>query len=145
MIIAEFEGLRLNPYYATEEEKRKGIVTIGYGNTFYENGTSVKITDLPITKTQALRLLQITTDRFAVKVFGLLKKQLNQNQFDACVSLAFNIGLNAFGKSTVLKLVNANPNDPNIKKWFMAWNKQSGKVLQGLVNRRQKEAELYFS
>lgn len=144
MIIAEFEGLRLSPYYATAEEKNKGIVTIGYGNTFYEDGKKVQITDAPITKTQALRLLQITTDKFANKVASFIKKPVNQNQFDALVSLTYNIGLNAFANSTALQMVNINPNDANVRKWILVWNKQAGKVLQGLVNRREKEAELYF-
>lgn len=144
LLIAEFEGLKLNPYYATAEEKAKGIVTIGYGNTFYENGTKVAITDKPITKTEALRLLQITTDKFASKVESLLQKKVNQNQFDALVSLAYNIGLGNFSKSTLLRLVNENPIDANIKHWFLVWNKQSGKVLNGLTARRKREAELYF-
>lgn len=145
MLIAEFEGLRLEPYYATAEEKDKGIVTIGYGSTFYEDGTKVKITDSPITKTQALRLLQLVADKFAVKVADLIDKPINQNQFDALVSLAYNIGLGNFAKSTVLKLVNANSTDANIKHYFLVWNKQAGKVLNGLTTRRQKEADLYFS
>jgi len=144
LLIAEFEGLRLSPYYATAEEKAKGIVTIGYGNTFYENGSKVQITDKPITKTEALRLLQLTTNSFAKKVFSLLTKEVNQNQFDAMVSLAYNIGLSAFKNSSVLRLANVNPNDKNIAKWFMAWNKQAGKVLPGLTIRREKESKLYF-
>ncbi len=144
MLIAEFEGLRLSPYYATAEEKAKGIVTIGYGNTFYTDGSKVKITDPPITKTEALQLLQITSDKFALKVNSLITKQLTQNQFDALVSLAYNIGLGAFAKSTALKLANINPQDQNIAHYMKAWNKQAGKVLPGLVNRRQKEVELYF-
>lgn len=145
LLIAEFEGLSLKPYYATAEEKAKGIVTIGYGNTFYENGTKVAITDKPITKTEALRLLQITTDKFASKVESLIFKKLTQNQFDALVSLAYNIGLGNFAKSTLLKLVNTNPIDANIRHWFMVWNKQAGKVLNGLTTRRKKEADLYFA
>jgi len=144
LLIAEFEGLSLKPYYATEEEKKKGIVTIGYGNTFYENGSKVKITDSPITKTEALRLLQLTADKFALKVDDLIDKLITQNQFDALVSLAYNIGLGAFAKSTVLKLVNTNPINPTIRHWFLAWNKQAGKVLNGLTTRRKKEADLYF-
>jgi len=144
LLIAEFEGLILKPYYATAEEKTKGIVTIGYGNTFYPNGTKVTITDKPITKTEALRLLQITTDKFASKVDALIDKSVNQNQFDALVSLSYNIGLSAFAKSTLLKLVNTNPSDANIRHWFMVWNKQAGKVLNGLTSRRKKEADLYF-
>jgi lysozyme len=145
MLIQQYEGLKLSPYYATAEEKAKGIVTIGYGNTFYENGSKVKITDKPITKTESLRLLQITTDDFAMKVGALIDKAINQNQFDALVSLAYNIGLKAFANSTVLKLVNNNPTDENIKRWFLAWNKQAGKVLPGLNTRRLKEANLYFT
>ena len=144
LLIAEFEGLRLSPYYATVEEKAKGIVTIGYGSTFYPNGTKVKITDTPITKTKAMELLQITANSFAEKVNDLIKKEVNQNQFDAMVSLAYNIGIGAFKVSSVLRLVNSNPNDPNIKNWFLAWNKQAGKVLSGLTARREKEVKLYF-
>lgn len=144
LLIAEFEGLRLSPYYATAEEKAKGIVTIGYGSTFYPNGTKVKIADPPITKTKAMELLQITANSFAEKVNDLIKKEVNQNQFDALVSLAYNIGIGAFKVSSVLRLVNSNPNDPNIKNWFLAWNKQAGKVLSGLTARREKEVKLYF-
>lgn len=144
LLIAEFEGLRLSPYYATAEEKAKGIVTIGYGSTFYPNGTKVKIADPPITKTKAMELLQITANSFAEKVNDLIKKEVNQNQFDALVSLAYNIGIGAFKVSSVLRLVNSNPNDPNIKNWFLAWNKQAGKILSGLTARREKEVKLYF-
>lgn len=144
MLIQEFEKLMLTPYYATADEKERGIVSIGYGNTFYENGTKVAITDPPITKTQALRLLQLVADKFAVKVNDLIQVALNQNQFDALVSLAYNIGLGNFANSTLLKIVNHNPTDENITHWFMVWNKQSGKVLDGLTRRRKKEAELYF-
>ena len=144
LLIAEFEGLRLSPYYATAEEKAKGIVTIGYGSTFYPNGTKVKITDPPITKTKAMELLQITANSFAEKVNDLIKKEVNQNQFDALVSLSYNIGIGAFKTSSVLRLVNSNPKDPNIKNWFLVWNKQAGKVLSGLTARREKEVKLYF-
>ena len=144
-LIAEFEGLRLSPYYATDLEKQKGIVTIGYGSTFYPDGAKVQIKDLPITKERALELLKVTADTFALKVNALVDKPLTQNQFDALVSLAYNIGLGNFAKSTVLRLVNVNPIDQNIGHWFMAWNKQSGKVLNGLTKRRQKEIDLYFS
>jgi len=144
-LIAEFEGLRLSPYYATDLEKQKGIVTIGYGSTFYPDGIKVQITDSPITKERALELLKVTADVFALKVNALVDKPLTQNQFDALVSLAYNIGLGNFAKSTVLRLVNVNPIDQNIGHWFMAWNKQGGKVLNGLTKRRQTEIDLYFS
>jgi lysozyme len=144
-LIAGFEGLRLSPYYATEEEKRKGIVTLGYGNTSYPNGTKVKITDAKISEVEAFEMLKVVSDNFASKVHSLIKKDVTQNQFSALVSLAYNIGLGNFGKSTLLKLVNINPNDAMISKEFLKWNKQSGKVLNGLTNRRIKESALYYS
>ena len=144
-LIASFEGLRLSPYYATELEKQKGIVTIGYGSTFYEDGTKVQINDNPITKERALDLLTIVADKFALNVAKLIIKEVSQNQFNALVSLAYNIGINAFKVSTVLRLVNNNPNDANISKAFLMWNKQGGKELNGLTKRRIKESALYFS
>lgn len=144
-LIASFEGLRLSPYYATELEKQKEIVTIGFGSTFYEDGTKVQITDEAITKERALDLLTIVADKFALNVAKLIIKEVNQNQFNALVSLAYNIGINAFKVSTVLRLVNNNPNDANIDKAFLMWNKQGGKELNGLTKRRIKESALYFS
>ena len=144
-LIASFEGLRLSPYYATELEKQKGIVTIGYGSTFYDNGKKVQITDAPITEDRALELLTVVANAFALKVGSLITKEVNQNQFNALVSLAYNIGINAFKVSTVLRLVNNNPTDANIAKAFLMWNKQAGKELKGLTNRRIKESALYFS
>jgi lysozyme len=144
-LIASFEGLRLEPYYATELEKQKGIATVGYGSTFYDNGKQVKITDPAITKERALELLSVVANAFALKVSKLITKEVNQNQFNALVSLAYNIGISAFSNSSVLRLVNNNPNDANIAKWFLAWNKQGGKEVKGLTSRRMKESALYFT
>lgn len=139
-LIAEFEGLRLKPYLCSA-----GVPTIGYGSTFYENGTNVKLTDAPITKQRAEQLLKNTADKFAEKVAVLITKPVTQNQFNALVSFAFNVGLSALKTSTLLKLVNANPNDKNIAKEFLKWNKAGGRVVQGLTNRRIKESTIYFS
>lgn len=144
-LIAEFEGFSDRPYYATAEEKLKGIVTIGYGNTFYPDGSKVKITDAKITKEKALEILDYTVNKFRVQVKKYLKKEVTKNQEDALVSLAYNIGIGNFSKSTLLKLVNINPNDANIAKEFLKWNKQAGKELKGLTNRRIKESALYFT
>ena len=144
-LIASFEGLILTPYYATEIEKQKGISTVGFGATFYKDGTKVQITDKPITKEMAIDLLEIVAGNFANKVATLIKTEVNQNQFNALVSLAYNIGINAFKVSTVLRLVNNNTNDANISKAFLMWNKQGGKELKGLTNRRIKESALYFT
>lgn len=139
-LIAEFEGLRLKPYLCSAK-----VPTIGYGSTFYENGTKVKLTDAPITKQRAEQLLKNTADKFAEKVAVLITKPVTQNQFNALVSFAFNVGVSAFKVSTLLKLVNNNPNDGNIAKEFLRWNKAGGRVVQGLTNRRIKESALYFT
>lgn len=139
-LIAEFEGLSLKPYLCSAK-----VPTIGYGSTFYENGTKVKLTDAPITKQRAEQLLKNTADKFADKVAVLITKPVTQNQFNALVSFAFNVGVSALKVSTLLKLVNNNPNDGNIAKEFLKWNKAGGRVVQGLTNRRIKESALYFT
>lgn len=139
-LIAEFEGLRLKPYLCSAN-----VPTIGYGSTFYENGTKVKLIDAPITKQRAEQLLQHTADKFAEKVAKLITKPITQNQFNALVSFAFNVGITALQNSTLLRLVNNNPNDANIAKQFLRWNKAGGREVQGLTNRRIKESALYFS
>jgi len=139
-LIAEFEGLSLKPYKC-----QANISTIGYGSTFYENGTKVKLTDAPITKQRAEQLLKNTADKFAEKVAVLITKPVTQNQFNALVSFAYNVGVTALANSTLLKLVNNNPNDANIAKEFLKWNKAGGKVVNGLTNRRIKESALYFT
>ena len=137
-LIAEFEGFSDRPYYATAEEKLKGIVTIGYGNTFYPDGTKVKITDSKITKEKGLYILDKLVEKLRIQVKKYVKKELTKNQEDALVSFAYNVGIGNFSKSTLLKLVNINPNDGMIAKEFLKWNKQAGKDLKGLTNRRIK-------
>jgi lysozyme len=139
-LIKEFEGLKLSPYLCSAK-----VPTIGYGNTFYENGTKVKMTDPPITRQRADALLILIADRFSTQVKDLVKKPITQNQFNALVSFAFNVGVTALGRSTLLRLVNNNPNDGNIAKEFLKWNRSGGRVVQGLTNRRIKESALYFS
>jgi len=139
-LIKEFEGLKLKPYLCSAS-----VPTIGYGSTYYENGTKVKLTDAPITKERADALFQIVADDFAKRVLPLVKKPLTQNQFNSIVSFAFNLGVRALQNSTLLRLVNINPNDANIAKEFLKWNKAGGVVVKGLTNRRIKESALYYT
>lgn len=129
------EGLRLKPYLDT-----KGIPTIAMGNTYYLDGRKVTMKDKPLTLEQAENLGKITADDFAKKVDSLVKTKVNQNQFNALVSLAYNIGINGFKNSTVLRLVNSNPNILSIKKAFMMWTKD-----KELIGRRESEVNQYFS
>jgi lysozyme len=139
-LIKRFEGYSDRPYKCPA-----GISTIGYGNTYYPNGTKVKITDKQITKEYANEILAHTADEFAEDVLKLVKSKINVNQLNALTSFAYNVGVANLQKSTLLKLVNINPNDGNIAKEFLKWNKAAGKVLNGLTNRRIAESALYFT
>jgi lysozyme len=139
-LIQEFEGLSLVPYLCSAK-----VATIGYGSTFYPSGKKVTMQDQPISLATAKWMLKETADKFATDVDKLIKSKLTQNQFNAIVSFAFNLGLTSLGRSTLLKKVNINPNDPTIAAEFAKWNKAGGKVLNGLTKRRAKEAKLYFA
>jgi lysozyme len=139
-LIQEFEGLSLVPYLCSAK-----VATIGYGNTFYPSGKKVTMQDAPISLATAKWMLKETANKFALDVDKLIKANLNQNQFNAIVSFAFNVGIGALGKSSLLRKVNINPNDPTIAAEFAKWNKVSGKVVNGLTKRRAKEVKLYFA
>jgi lysozyme len=119
-------------------------VAIGYGSTTYENGKPVLLSDPPITEAVADRLFRKKIHKYEKWVNKLVKTDINQNQFDAFVSLSYNIGFGSIKRSQLLKLVNVNPNDPQIAIEFLKWRKANGKVTKGLETRRQKEVELYF-
>ena len=148
LLIAQFEGLRLKPYLCSA-----GVPTIGYGSTFYPSGRKVTMRDKPITQETAFWMLKQVANMFAKDVDSLVTSNINQNQFNALVSFAFNLGSDidadnipeGLGDSRLLKRVNANPNDPEIAREFVKWNKAGGRVLDGLTKRRLKEAELYFT
>jgi lysozyme len=137
-LIKSFEGLKLNAYKCSANKE-----TIGYGNTFYEDGSPVKMGDT-ITKERADSLFELIADSFAVKVKICIQKDINENQFAALVSFAYNCGIGNLKSSTLLRKVNTNPNDATIREEFLKWNKASGKVLAGLTRRREAEANLYF-
>jgi lysozyme len=139
-LIKRFEGYSDRPYKCPA-----GISTIGYGNTYYPNGNKVKITDKQITREYANEILAHTADEFAEDVLKLVKSKITVNQLNALTSFAYNVGVFNLQKSTLLKLVNINPNDANIAKEFLKWNKANGKVLNGLTNRRIAESALYFT
>jgi lysozyme len=136
-IIKKWEGLKTLSYLCPA-----GIPTIGYGSTFYANGSKVKLGEV-ITLECADKLMMFEVDKLALKLVN--KADFNQNQFNAIVSLCYNIGLGAFEKSTLLKKAKINVNDASIRDEFMKWVKGGGKTLPGLVKRRKEEADLYFT
>jgi len=133
LFITKHEGLSLKPYLCPAK-----IPTIGYGNTYYLNGKRVTLLDKEITKQEAFEMFKEIANRFAKRVDELVISELTQNQFNALVSFAYNVGTGNFSSSTLLKKINKNPNDLTLKAEFLRWNKASGKVLNGLTNRRKK-------
>lgn len=132
-LIKEFEGCRLTAYSC-----QAGKWTIGYGHT----GRWV-IKDLTITQQQAEEWLIVDCNQ----VIKLLRSEyigpLRQCQVDALVSLGFNIGTEALRKSTLMKKLRKNPDDPSIIDEFGRWVYVKGVVSQGLVRRRKAEAKMY--
>jgi lysozyme len=139
-LIKSFEGLVLKPYKCSA-----GVPTIGYGNTFYENGKKVAMADKAITEARASELLANSLVKFEQYVDSYCVDTITQTQFDALVSFCYNVGPANLKSSTLLKKVNKDPNDPTILAEFMKWTRGGGKVLKGLVRRREAEANLYFS
>ena len=138
-LIKFYEGCKLVAYKCSAAKD-----TIGYGNTFYENGTPVKPGD-KITQERANELFEIIAKDFADKVTPLIKSAVTPNQFAAITSFAYNAGIGNLKSSTLLKKVNANPNDPTIDLEFAKWVRANNKVLAGLEKRRAAESKLYFT
>jgi len=141
-LIKKFEGFSSKPY---PDPATGGVpFTIGYGSTYYEDGRKVTMADTPITEDRATKLLEQLLDHYERGVDSLCRDDIGQNQFDALVCFAYNVGIGALKGSTLLKKLNANPNDPTIKDEFLRWNKAAGRVMKGLTKRRAEEADLYF-
>lgn len=144
-LIQEFESFVSTPY---QDSVR--IWTIGFGSTYYPNGKRVTKYDTPINRIYAETIQRNIIERdFAPAVNDLLKKEIEngfitQNMYDAILSLVYNIGVNGFKKSSVLKWIKQGDKE-NASNAFLLWNKAGGKVLKGLVDRRKKERELFLA
>lgn len=131
-LIREYEGEKLTAYVCPA-----GVLTIGVGHT----GSDVT-RGLTITKAQSDSLLVADLAKFEAAVAAAVKVPLTQNQFDALVSFAFNVGAGALRSSTLLKLLNAR-DYAGAAAQFGRWNKGGGRVLPGLTKRRAAEAALF--
>ena len=138
--LAKYEGLVLHPYRDVG-----GVPTIGYGSTFYADGTPVKIGDPSITAEQAQELLIKTSPQYANAVHNWTVPTLNQNQFNALFSLVYNIGTGGFKGSTVLKLVNKQDYSNNLLNAFLMWDKVDHVINGDLHQRRIDEYNLFIS
>ena len=128
----QFEGLDLNAY-----QDQVGVWTIGYGHT----GKDVH-PGLTITQQQADNLLMQDTQSAAAAVNRLVTVAINQDEFDALVDFVFNLGQNALAGSTLLRKLNAG-DFAGAAAEFPKWCHAGGKVVAGLVRRRQAEQQLF--
>jgi GH24 family phage-related lysozyme (muramidase) len=134
-----FEGCRLSAY-ADPGSADGHPWTIGWGST----GPGIS-KGVVWTQQQADERFAADLAKFAAKVRDVLGgTATTQSQFDAMVSLAYNIGVGAFSKSTVLRKHKAG-DYAGAKAAFLMWNKNDGKVMAGLTRRREAEAALYGS
>lgn len=117
----------------TATEKKTGYINIAGNRVEYAHG---------ITEAQALDLLAQDVAPAENAVNTAVTVQLTQNQFDALVSFAFNVGCGGFRSSTALKMVNAGRMD-EVPEWLAKWNKAGGKVCDGLIVRRRNEIALW--
>lgn len=130
-LIKQFEGCKLKAYKCPA-----GVWTIAYGRT-----TKVKSGDT-CTQAQADAWLIEEYDHFEKGVLAMLKVETNANMLGALTSFAYNLGLGALKGSTLLRKHNAGDHDGAAKE-FLKWNKAGGRVLNGLVRRREAESALY--
>jgi lysozyme len=137
------KGIELIKKFESFQPKRyicpAGKPTIGYGHVIQRGEDHLNVSTL--TEASATALLARDLKYFEVSI-EIDMLSLNQNQFDACVSLAFNIGAQAFSSSTLVKMIRAG-DMVGAQAQFARWNKSNGKVLPGLVRRRAEEAALF--
>ena len=145
-LLAQWEGFETQVYRDV-----KGLETIGVGHLLTAGEKSSRRLDINgelidystgISEQQVYDLLGQDLQRFEAAVNDHVKVDLDQNQFDALVSFSFNVGVAAFKSSTLLQRLNDRDFD-DVPNQLNRWNKAGGKVVQGLVNRRNNEIKLW--
>jgi lysozyme len=122
-----------------------GVPTIGYGSTYdFDKQRKVQMGDV-ITKEQAEKWLKITTGKDAEEIKRVVKVPLNNNQLNALISFVYNVGINGFKASTMLKLLNSGADKNEVAKQFDRWIYDNGVIVKGLINRRKAEKDLFLS
>lgn len=134
-LIKKFEGFSDKEYICPA-----GKPTIGYGHVVLAD----EYFQEPMTRRYAEILLKKDLEPRHKSLNSLLKVKINQNQFDALISLIYNIGIDNFRKSTLLKFINERLFD-KVPDQFRRWRFSNGKVLKGLVTRREEEIKLWLS
>ena len=129
-LLKKFEGCKLKAYRCPA-----GVCTIGYGHTSAAGAPQVA-DGMIITQADAEDILKRDIVKYEVAVMDLVKVKLTQNQFDVLVDFAYNAGVGNLKSSTMLKKINSGDLDA-VPAELMKWTKGGGKVLPGLVRRRQ--------
>lgn len=137
-LIKKWEG-----FYSKAYKDPVGIWTIGYGTTMWESGQKVKQGDT-ITQEKALSLLEKQVNQHTELIPSYVKIELNQNQFDALASFHYNLGKHILSKDSALVRYLNQKDWENVVRVMKMYNKAGGKVLNGLVNRRNDEAYLFM-
>ena len=135
-LIKQFEGFRPESY-----QDSVGVWTIGYGTTRI-NGQPVKA-GMTITEDQAIQYVQLEVNRLWSQIESIVKVPINDNQMNALVDFAYNLGFNALKTSTLMKKLNAG-DFTGAANEFGRWVYASGKILPGLVKRREAEKQLFL-
>ncbi|MGL5751093.1 MAG: lysozyme [Paraclostridium sp.] len=137
-LIKQFEGFSSTPYLCPAK-----IPTIGFGSTYYPDGKKVTLQDKEITEEKAFEILEYIANKdFGSNINKVVKVPLNQNQLDALVSFAYNVGNGNFNSSTLLRWLNQG-NYKEASMQLLRWNKSKGIVLNGLTKRRKSEKALF--
>lgn len=138
-LIKEFEGFRAKPYLCSA-----GVPTIGYGSTRYTDGTPVSLRDPAITEAVGLILFKDTLTTYEKAVTKAVKIPLEQYEFDALVSLCYNIGVGNLVSSTLVRLLNEDEARIEVAGQFLRWNRANSVVIPGLTRRREAEREMFL-
>ena len=136
-LIKQFEGFRSESYQDTV-----GVWTIGYGTTRI-NGQPVTA-GMTITQQQALELVQQEVNKLTRQINIIVAVPINDNQLNALVDFAYNLGFNALKTSTLIRKLNAGDYNGAADQ-FDRWVYAGGKILPGLVRRREAEKQLFVS
>jgi lysozyme len=131
----QFEGFRSKPYLCPA-----GVATIGYGSTYYADGRKVTLQDTPISQEEANALLMHELEHTYLQ--GVLRNcpilLTDERRCNAIVDFCYNLGIGRLQTSTLKRKINAQDWE-GAKEELMKWSKAGGKVLSGLLKRRQAE------
>lgn len=140
-LIKRFESFRGRPYICPA-----GKWTIGYGSTFYPDGTSVTPLDKEITEQEAEGILLVNLEDYERYVNRVVDVEVTQSEFDALTSFCYNVGSGNFGTSTLLRMLNEGYAKAFVADQFDRWvhGGNPKRVLNGLVRRRAAEKALFL-